>query len=167
MSVPFAEVQGSLALDLHASHDVLPDALHAALRDALREEHTDRPPAAVVPFDRRARSEADEWARRVVQAALEVIGGLRPASQLVRWLSPGVYADLRRRAQLASLAGLREPTRPHPVRARLQSLHASHPAPGVLEAAAHVRYGRRSRAVAARFERQEGRGWVCTALDFA
>lgn len=166
MSVPFAEVQGSLALDLAAAHDVLPDALHAALVDALRDVE-DGPPAAVVPIDRRARSEAEEWARRIVQSCLEVVGGLRPASQLVRWLSPTVYADLRRRARLASLAGLRDPMLPHPVRARVHSLHATYPTPGVLEAAAHIRHGARSRAVAVRFERREGRGWLCTALDFS
>jgi hypothetical protein len=37
---------------------------------------------------------------------------------------------------------------------------------GIVEAGLHVRYGRRSRAVAARFERRAGR-WVCTALEFA
>jgi hypothetical protein len=35
-----------------------------------------------------------------------------------------------------------------------------------LEACVHVRYGRRSRAVAARFELVRGR-WQCVALEFA
>jgi hypothetical protein len=36
----------------------------------------------------------------------------------------------------------------------------------VVEAGVHVRYGERSRALAARFERIEQR-WICTALDFS
>lgn len=152
-AVPFAEVQGALALDLPSTHDLVPE----------------REPAPVVPIDRRARGEAERWARHLVQAALEVVGGVRPSSQLVRWLTPEVYADLRRRTHLLALATSRDPGQgqPHPVRARLQSLHACYPVPGVLEAAVHVRHGNRSRAVAARFEQRAGRGWVCTALDFA
>lgn len=155
-AVPFAEVQGSLALDLAPYLEAEPVAPPAA-----------RPDADVVPIDRRERAETERWARHIVQAALEVVGGVRPSSQLVRWLSPAVYADLRRRTHLLALASAREPERAHPVRARLQTLHASYPTPGVLEAAARVRHGQRSRAVAARFERRADRGWVCTALDFA
>ena len=102
-----------------------------------------------------------------MQAALEVVAGIRPSSQLVRWVSPEVYADVRRRTHLLALATHREPERTHPVRARLQSLHATYPVPGVLEAAVHVRHGHRSRALAVRFEQRARRGWVCTALDFA
>lgn len=155
-AVPFAEVQGSLALDLAPYLETEPVAPLAG-----------RPDADVVPIDRRERAETERWARHIVQAALEVVGGVRPSSQLVRWLSPPVYADLRRRTHLLALASAREPERAHPVRARLQTLHASYPTPGVLEAAARVRHGQRSRAVAARFERRADRGWVCTALDFA
>lgn len=150
-AVPFAEVQGALALDLAPRPVPVPE----------------REPAPVVPIDRRARGEAERWARHIVQAALEVVGGVRPSSQLVRWLSPQVYADLRRRTHLLALATSRDPEQPHPVRARVQTLHAGYPVPGVLEAAVHVRHGNRSRAVAARFEQRADRGWVCTALDFA
>jgi hypothetical protein len=159
-AVPFAEVQGSLALDLAPYLEAEPVAPLAA-------RHEVGPDAEVVPIDRRERAETERWARHIVQAALEVVGGVRPSSQLVRWLSPTVYADLRRRTHLLALASVREPERAHPVRARLQTLHASYPTPGVLEAAARVRHGERSRAVAARFERRADRGWVCTALDFA
>jgi len=159
-AVPFAEVQGSLALDLAPYLEAEPVAPAAA-------RHEVGPDAEVVPIDRRERAETERWARHIVQAALEVVGGVRPSSQLVRWLSPTVYADLRRRTHLLALASVREPERAHPVRARLQTLHASYPTPGVLEAAARVRHGERSRAVAARFERRADRGWVCTALDFA
>jgi hypothetical protein len=39
-------------------------------------------------------------------------------------------------------------------------------AEGVAEVSAHVRSGRRSRAVAARFEQRRDR-WFCSALEFA
>ncbi|MGV3562657.1 MAG: Rv3235 family protein [Nocardioides sp.] len=161
-AVPFAEVQGSLALDLAPYLEAEPVA-----PTGTAARHEVGPDADVVPIDRRERAETERWARHIVQAALEVVGGVRPSSQLVRWLSPTVYADLRRRTHLLALASMREPERAHPVRARLQTLHASYPTPGVLEAAARVRHGQRSRAVAARFERRADRGWVCTALDFA
>ena len=165
-AVPFAEVQGSLALDLAPYLEAEPVPPLGARPHEDRSDH-DGADADVVPIDRRERAETERWARHIVQAALEVVGGVRPSSQLVRWLSPTVYADLRRRTHLLALASMREPERAHPVRARLQTLHASYPTPGVLEAAARVRHGQRSRAVAARFERRADRGWVCTALDFA
>lgn len=163
--VPFAEVQGSLALDTCTEPVVEP--LVERVVERVVEPALERPAAGVVPIDRRARGEAERWARHIVQAALEVVAGIRPSSQLVRWVSPEVYADVRRRAHLLALATHREPERAHPVRARLQSMHATYPVPGVLEAAVHVRHGHRSRALAVRFEQHARRGWVCTALDFA
>ena len=165
-SVPFAEVQGALALDV-SPDPVVDPVLDLAPDPSLDPAPAGAPTAGVVPIDRRARGEAERWARHIVQAALEVVAGMRPSSQLVRWLSPTVYADLRRRTYLLALATHREPERAHPVRARLQSLHATYPVPGVLEAAVHVRHGHRSRALAVRFEQRAERGWVCTALDFA
>ena len=163
--VPFAEVQGSLALDT-CTEPVVEPVVQPVVGPVV-EPALERPAAGVVPIDRRARGEAERWARHIVQAALEVVAGIRPSSQLVRWVSPEVYADVRRRAHLLALATHREPERAHPVRARLQSLHATYPVPGVLEAAVHVRHGHRSRALAVRFEQRTRRGWVCTALDFA
>jgi rhodanese-related sulfurtransferase len=40
----------------------------------------------------------------------------------------------------------------------------SHPTPEVAEVSVHVRYGQRSRAIAARLELAGGR-WQCTALQ--
>src|SRR5204863_3419166 len=37
------------------------------------------------------------WARRMVQAVVEVLSGVRPVAQLVRWTSLEVYAGLQRR----------------------------------------------------------------------
>lgn len=162
-----AAVQGTLALDLGQGP---PSSAPVAAHDRGTQGATGTEGATVVPIDRRAREHAEAWARAVVQAAVEVVGGLRPGSQLVRWATPAVYADVRRRAQLASQAASREPLhqRTLPPRPQVLSVHGSFPARGVLEAAVHVRQGRRSRAVAARFELRTDRDdWVCTALDFS
>jgi hypothetical protein len=45
-------------------------------------------------------------------------------------------------------------------------VHASFLGPELVETCVRIRYGERSRAVAARFERRRGR-WLCTALEFA
>jgi hypothetical protein len=45
-------------------------------------------------------------------------------------------------------------------------VHTSFVSPVVVEAMARIRYGTRSRALAARFERRQDR-WICTALEFA
>ncbi len=145
--VPVATTQGTLALDLLPRHDP--------------------PPGAVVAFDSRARRGADEWARRFTQAVVEIVGGDRPVSQLLRWTERTVYADLQRRALLVARAGGHLPgqARVQPTRPRVLSVHTGLVAEGVVEASAHVKYGERSRALASRFELRDGR-WFCTALEF-
>ena len=146
LAVPTAATQGTLALDLQPRLD----------------------PPSPGPADLRRRREVDDWAHRFVQAAVEIVGGDRPASQLVRHTGRDVQADLERRAQLVARAGghLCGAGRVQPVRPRVLSVRSDFPRPGVAEVSAHVRYGDRSRAVAARFDRRGGR-WVCTALEFA
>jgi hypothetical protein len=146
-AVPVATVQGTLALDLEAVLDP-PSRLHVADPDG-------QPPV-------------EQWARRFAQAAVEIVGGDRPPSQLLRWTTAEVYADLHRRAMLVARAGGHVPGagRVIPVRPQVRSVHTSFVAPTVAETSIHVRYGERSRAVAARFEQRKGR-WLCTALDFS
>ena len=149
-SVPIAATQGTLALDLDPRHELPPAA------------------TATTSGDLRLRREIDAWAQRFVQAAVEIVGGDRPASQLVRWASRDVYADLQRRALLVARGGAHQPggSRVQPVRPRILSVHSCLVDRASVESSAHVRYGHRSRAVAARFERRDER-WVCTALEFA
>ncbi|MDO9456129.1 Rv3235 family protein [Nocardioides sp.] len=146
LSMPVAATQGTLALDLQPRLD------------------PPSPPAG----DLRRRREVDGWAHRFVQAVVEIVGGDRPTSQLVRHTSRDVYADLERRAQLVARVGGHVPgvARVQPVRPRVVSVHSSFVTADVAETSAHVRYGQRSRAVAARFERRSTR-WVCTAVEFA
>jgi hypothetical protein len=146
--VPVAITQGTLALDL--------------------QPRLEPPPLAVTPIGRHRRHSIEEWVRRFAQAAVEIVGGDRPPSQLLRWTSRTVYADLERRALLVARAGGHVPgaARVQPVTPRVRSIHTSFLTPEVVEASVHATYGPRSRAVAARFELRKNR-WVCTALEFA
>ncbi|RHW27714.1 hypothetical protein D0Z08_08630 [Nocardioides immobilis] len=156
LPVPVAATQGMLALALlPRSEPPIPEG----------EAHTG---ATVVAIDRRQRAVVEEWTRRFAQAAVEIVGGDRPVSQLLRWTLPDVYDDLRRRALLVARAGGHQPglARVQPVRPRVLSVHTCFVRPDAVEAAVHVRYGARSRALAARFERIEQR-WICAALDFS
>lgn len=156
--VPVAAVQGTLALELSPRH-LPPEPHQSVARSAV---------ADVVPIDQNLRERLETWVHRFVQATVEIVGGDRPASQLVRWTSGTVYADLRRRALLVARAGGHEPgaRRVQPVRPQVQSVHASFVSPTIAETSARVRYGNRCRAIALRFERRDER-WVCTAMEFA
>ena len=55
---------------------------------------TTQPSAEVLPIERRAQADVDQWARRFVQAAIEIVGGDRPVAQLLRWTSAEVYDEL-------------------------------------------------------------------------
>lgn len=154
---PVATTQGTLALDLQPRHDP-PETVIA----------TGGPRADVVPIDLSQRRGLEQWAQRYTQAAVEIVGGDRPVSQLLRWTTREVYDDLDRRAQLVARAGRHRPGqgRVQPVRPKVLGVHTCFLTAEVAEVSAHVRYGGRSRALAARFERADQR-WCCTALEFA
>ncbi|WP_395656101.1 Rv3235 family protein [Nocardioides sp.] len=154
-----ASVQGTLALDLQPRFDP-PEPV------AARHQ---RPVADVIAIDGPVRRRLEEWAGRYVQAAVEIVGGDRPVSQLLRWTSREVYENLDRRAQLVGRAGRHQPGqgRVQPVRPRVVGVHTCFLARDRVEVSAHVRYGERSRAVAARFVHTSDQRWCCTALEFA
>ena len=158
LRVPVASVQATLALDLGPRHEP-PDLPDPRLRRAV---------ADVVPIDADHRGRLEQWVHRYVQATVEIVGGDRPVSQLLRWTSGPVYADLHRRAVLVGRAGGHQPgaRRVQPVRPQVVSVHACFVSPTVAEANARIRYGARSRALALRFERRGDR-WLCTAMEFA
>ncbi len=120
-----------------------------------------------VPLELRGRIE--QWARRHLQAVVEVAAGDRPGAQVAHWCSPSVHRDLSRRAQLVAAGGDHAPgrrqslatIRPLVLSVRIQMLGLD-----VFEASAHVRHGPRSRAVAARYQQFRGR-WRAVALEFA
>ena len=147
LRVPVASVQGTLALDLTPRH---------------------APPELPEEIGPHQRGRLELWVHRYVQAAVEIVGGDRPASQLLRWTSGAVYADLHRRALLVARAGGHQPGvgRVQPVRPHVESVRTSFVSATVAEASARVRYGARSRALALRFEKRRDR-WVCSAMEFA
>ncbi|ONI75500.1 hypothetical protein BWI15_06520 [Kribbella sp. ALI-6-A] len=103
------------------------------------------------------------WSTRLVLALAETIAGDRPVSQMTRWADTAVYMDLQRRVRLLGLtttAGRRAAKE----RSSVRSVHVSRPTDGVVEVAAHLRTGGRSRAMALRLEVHRNR-WVCTALE--
>ncbi|MGZ4427624.1 MAG: Rv3235 family protein [Nocardioidaceae bacterium] len=148
--VPVAEVQGTLALDF-GDRPAAPPAPDLRVVDGAG--------ATVTPDE-----EVRAWAARFAQATVEVVGGDRPVSQLVRWTTPQVYRDLERRAQILSRTSP-APRRRLTVRPQVRSVHVCRPTPETAEVSVHVRYGPRSRAIAVRLERRAGR-WTCTALQF-
>lgn len=157
-ATPVASVQGTLALDLGPRLDVPEPDLSGG-------------PAAgldVVPVDLVRRRRFEQHAARIGAAVVEIVGGDRPVSQLLRWTTPEVYQDLARRAHLVAAAVGRRPgtggvqsVRPH-----LVAAHTSFVSERCAEVSLHVRYGQRSRAVAARFELIRDR-WQVSALEFA
>ena len=146
--VPMAEIQGTLALDLRG----------AAGMPSTPEYDESARSRLEAPHD----AEVKSWAARFAQAVIESIGGDRPVSQLVRWTNAKVYQDLDRRARLIGLT--RGARRTRAIRPQVRSVHVCQPHPGCAEVSVHIRHGQRSRALAARLERQ-GQRWVCTALE--
>jgi hypothetical protein len=93
---------------------------------------------------------------RVLRLALEVLDARRPLAQLAPHLAPNAVRYVR--AAVAQRPPLREP-------ARMTSLHVRRPGPGVAEVAAVYRRGPRTRALAARFERDGPARVPHTAAD--
>ena len=153
---PMTSVQGSLALDLTPRT--------APPRPRLHSAHTND----LVAVELAARGRVDAFVGRYLQAVVEIAAGDRPVAQLLRHTVPEVYDDLAGRARtVTAAAGLApgqarvaNPTRPVVVVVRTAMVRTD-----AVEASAHVRYGRRSRAVAARFEVVRDR-WQCVAITW-
>lgn len=97
-------------------------------------------------------------ARALVQGLLEVLGGVRPVTQLRRRTSPDLYADLEELVHAQA-----RPTGTRPSSAAVLSLHVQPTTADVAEVCATVRRGRRAGALALRLELVGG-AWCCTAL---
>ena len=143
--------QGELALvwTLPSGLPARPQVDRAALRIVRGAESTD---AA-------GRPDAATWAATLLQAALQVLGGQRPVTQLLRWVDPAVYR------QLAAAATARHRTaRPGSLRTPvISSLHTSRITDDAVEASAVLLTGSRSHAAALRLE-GVGDRWRCTLL---
>lgn len=152
--VPTASVQGTLALDLGRP------APPTVVRDLRVVEDEQVPTSTTLPGP--ATLEVRAWAGRFAQAVVEVIGGDRPVSQLLRCTSPRVYQEIGRRAQILARTAPAT-TRRRTLRPQVRSVHVFQPTSQAAEVCVHVRHGERSRALAARLEKRDGR-WTCTAL---
>jgi hypothetical protein len=157
---PVASVQGTLALDLGPHLDVPEPDLRTRPRRST--------PPDVVRVDLVQRRHFEQHAARIGAAIVEIVGGDRPVSQLLRWTTPEVYQDLTRRARLVAHAVGARPGSGgvQSVRPQLVGSHTSFVSERCAEVSLHVRYGDRSRAVAARFELIRDR-WQVSALEFA
>jgi hypothetical protein len=143
-AMPLAQPQGVLDLGLDATPDLPP-----------------RPSLRVVTGDER---ELDAFSARFAQAVVEVIGGDRGVHQLMRWTTEWVYADLMHRSHALHRATPGD-QRLRRLRATVRSVHLFRMHEDAAELSIHVRHGQRSRAIAARIERIEGR-WRCSVLEF-
>ncbi len=152
---PLASVQGSLALDLTPRT--------APPRPRLRSTRTFDLVAVAAP----ERRHVDAFVGRYLQAVVEIVAGDRPLTQVLRHTVPDVYDDLAGRARaVAAVAGEAPTARgPHPARPVVVGVRTALIRSDAVEASAHVRYGRRSRAVAARFEVVRDR-WQCVAISW-
>lgn len=103
--------------------------------------------------------DAEQWARRIIQATLEAVEGSRPADQLSRWLAQEVRERVARRGALARRRGRRPHRRP-----LVRTVLTCHPADGVCEVSAVVGTDGRIRALALRMSGVDGR-WLVTAFE--
>ncbi|KGN36991.1 hypothetical protein N803_16375 [Knoellia subterranea KCTC 19937] len=103
------------------------------------------------------------WVSQMAQAIVEVMSGLRPAAQVVRWTTPQVYAVIARRGAIAARRrAARTPAAAQ--RAVVRSVHVCEPADGVAECSLVVSEGERVRAMAVRLTGQDRR-WRVEALQ--
>jgi len=106
------------------------------------------------------------WPRQFAQVIVEILAGSRPSRQIAPWTTDRV------RAQVDGLTRLLASDQ----RPRLQRVMTSRPAVSVVEMTMVVGFGRRSRALALRFERRPARPatpgrparparWLCTEIE--
>lgn len=137
-------VQDALAVDFAAASD-------AQVFGPQRTRRDDLPDPAL-------------WAGRMAHALVEVMTGLRPPPQVLRWTTPEVYSVVARRgATVARRAAEGRGPRAR-VRVGVQRVRVCEPADGVVEAAVVLRVGGRVRAAALRLSGEDGR-WRVTALQ--
>ena len=151
-----ASVQGALALDLTPRT--------APPRPRLRSTRS----LDLVAVEKAARGQVDAFIGRYLQAVVEIAAGDRPVGQVLRHTVPEVYDDLGARARTVSAVAGPAPGQvrgPNPARPVVVGVRTALIRSDAVEASAHVRYGRRSRAVAARFEIVRDR-WQCVALSW-
>lgn len=99
---------------------------------------------------------AESFAHVLTSALLDAIQGRRSPTQLIRWVSDDILAELVTRARLHQRA---------PVPLSLRSVRLQQVGDDALEVAARFRAGERYAAAALRLERV-GNRWLCLIADF-
>lgn len=105
-----------------------------------------------------------EWAAHIAQAMVEVMHGVRPPSQVMRWSTPEVYAVVARRGSRAARRAAAQRGRRPAHRTRVTRVLVCEPADDVVEASVVLIDGERVRALALRLIGRDGR-WVVEALQ--
>jgi hypothetical protein len=100
-----------------------------------------------------------DHAAKLAQALVEVMGGTRPAPQVIRFVAPDIYSVLARRWLTASRRGLGGARR-----SVVRRVRVFEPASGVAEVSAVIMREDRVTAMALRLEGFDGR-WIVTALS--
>ena len=143
------------------------EGVHGYVQDALAVDFAAASDEQFFGPQRTARADLPDptaWSARITHALLEVMTGVRPAPQVVRWTTPEVYAVVARRSALAARR-LTEGRAPRTrQRVRVRRVRVCEPADGVVEAAVVVDHGTRVRAVALRLVGQDGK-WRVSALQ--
>jgi len=106
------------------------------------------------PTARKDLPSAQQWAMRLVHAVVEVVNGVRPASQLTRWLTPEVLAQVQRHVAHQAMPRL-----------NVRSIHVHETDDGVAEVSSVFGTPNRFFALALRLEGFDGR-WKATTLIF-
>lgn len=96
----------------------------------------------------------------VVQAAVEVLRGIRPLAQLSRWLTPEVYEALARRREITTAGGAPTST----LQARIRRARVIRVSESAAEATVIVQDEHRVRAAAIRVEHLRG-NWRVVAFE--
>lgn len=104
------------------------------------------------------------WAAHIAQGLVEVMHGVRPAGQVMRWTTPEVYAVVARRGSLAARRAARAPRTTAAHRTRVTRVRICEPADDVVEASVVLADGTRVRALALRLVGRDGR-WLVEAFQ--
>lgn len=105
-----------------------------------------------------------EWAAHIAQALVEVMHGVRPPSQVMRWSTPEVYAVVARRGSRAARRAAHQRRQRPTHRTRVTRVLVCEPADDVVEASVVLIDGERVRGLALRLVGRDSR-WIVEALQ--
>ena len=150
------------ALPLRTAHglqEALPFEWPTDGNNALKPRSPRMSDPATSTFDPQPTSRVDlpsaqQWSMRLVHAVVEVINGVRPVSQLTRWLSPDVLVQVQKNIAHQAMP-----------RMNVRSIHVHETDDGVAEVSSVFGTPNRSFALAMRLEGFDGR-WKATTLIF-